>query len=104
MSARQVRIRELPADHVRFLRALRLIGDMDLKQATQLSSYLRGVSNPVVTAGLQPDVAEHIADALREAGASVVVEDCSIDTPMLCCPPANEKFVWSLFRGILKAD
>lgn len=104
MNSRQIEIHQLPSDHVEFLRALRLVADMGLKQATSLASYLRTVQNPVLAAGLQPDVAEHIADTLRDAGAEVVVADCSIDTPMLCCPPADEKFVWSLFRGVLKAD
>lgn len=104
MSTRQIRIRALPSDHVEFLRALRLIGNMGLKQATSLASHLRKVRDPVVAAGLDAEVAEHIAEALRDTGAEIAVEDCSINTPMLCFPPANEKYAWSLFRGVLRVQ
>lgn len=101
--ATQVRMTKLPGDRIRLLRALRLVGNLGLQPAVELADYLAKVPNSVVAAGLEPGIAVHIASELRKAGAEVAVEDSSVDTPMLCCPSANEKFEWSFLRRIKKA-
>jgi ribosomal protein L7/L12 len=103
MSTKQIRVSEVPADRVKFIRALRLVGNMALKQANDLAIHLHRFRNCVVVAGIGDEAAQHIATELRAAGADVVVEECSIDTPMLCCPPAAVRFVWSRFQLIKKA-
>lgn len=103
MSTQQIRISQVPSDRVQFTRALRLIGQMGLKQATELAVHLDRFRHSVVVAGVDPVVAAHIADVLRSAGAEVVVEECSIATPMLCFPTVNARYRWGAFRLIKKA-
>lgn len=90
----------MPSDRIQFLRALRLVGNLALKPAVELADYLGKVPNSVVAAGLQPEVAAHIASELRKAGAVVAIEASASDTPMLCCPAANEKYEWSFLRRV----
>lgn len=104
MSTQQIRISKVPSDRVRFVRALRLIGGRaGLKRASDLAIHLERFRRSVVVAGIEPAVAAHIADELRNAGAEVIVEECSISTPMLCSPQVNEKYRWGAFRLIRKA-
>jgi ribosomal protein L7/L12 len=102
MSKQQVRIDSTPGDRPRFVKALRLIGNLSLKDASDLAIHLENFRHSVVVAGIEPEVAAHIADALRRAGAEVAVEDCSIKTPMLCRPDVNQKYEWHPFRLIRK--
>lgn len=92
-----------PSDRIKFLRALRLVGNLGLKPAVDLADYLDNFRNSVVAAGLEPEVAAHIANELRSAGAQISIEPSSVDTPMLCCPSANKKFVWSFLRRVKRA-
>lgn len=103
MSTQQIRISRVPSDRVQFTRALRLIGQMGLKQATELAVHLDRFRNSVVVAGIEPAVAAHIADVLTNAGAEVAVEECSDTTPMLCSPTVNARYKWGAFRSIKKA-
>jgi hypothetical protein len=104
MATQQIRISKVPGDRVRFVKALRLIGGRSsLKHASDLAIHLERFQPSIIVAGIDPDVAAHIADELRHAGAEVTVEDCSINTPMLCSPDVNEKYSWRAFRLIRKA-
>jgi hypothetical protein len=102
----QIRFLELPTDHVALVRALRLVGNLNLKQADDLSRHLDRFRKSVVVAGIDESTAGHIAAALRDAGAEVAVEPSSVDTPMLCAPMANARFSWRRwgpFRIVRKA-
>jgi len=103
MSTQQIRVSKVPEDRVQFIKALRLVGQLGLKQATDLAIYLDRFRHSVIAAGMEPDVAAHIADVLKSAGADVVLEDCSINTPMLCYPAVNTRYAWGAFRLIRKA-
>jgi hypothetical protein len=82
--------------------AARLIGRLGLKEASDLVRHLEEFSRAIIVAGVEYDVAEHIAGILREAGAAVVLELSSIDTPMLCAPEVNAKYTWGAFRSFKK--
>ncbi|PKY10783.1 hypothetical protein B1757_07435 [Acidithiobacillus marinus] len=104
MCKKQIRITSPIADRTQFVRALRLIGgDLDLKSAVSLAIYLDNHCNTVIAAGLDHEVAEHIANELRSGGTEALVESSVIDTPMRCCPSANEKFSWSFPRHIRRS-
>jgi hypothetical protein len=94
MTRYQIRLRELPADRVALVRALRLVGNLSLKQADDLARHLERFRKSVLVAGIEESTANHIAAALREAGAEVAVEPSSVDTPMLCTPMVNARFSW----------
>jgi hypothetical protein len=107
MNKYQVRLRELPADRVAFLRSLRLVGNLGLKQADDLARHLDRFRKSVLVAGVEESTAGHIASSLIEAGAEVDVEISSVDSPMLCTPTVNDKFRWQgwgPFRLIRKAS
>lgn len=103
MSKQQVRIKRVPEDRPRLARALRLVGRMSLRQAQDLAIHLARFQNSIVVAGVDSSVAEHVANVLQGSGAEVDVEECSIDTPMLCSPEVNARYQWGAFRTIRKA-
>ena len=94
MSKFQIRLRNISADDVAQVRALRLIGSPNLRQAHDLAKHLARHSNSVVVAGIDAAVADHMAAALNDAGAEAVIEDSSLATPMVCTPTANARFTW----------
>lgn len=103
MSKEQIRVSHVPSDRVPFIKALRLVGQLGLKQANDLAVHLERFRNSVLVAGIDPAVAGHVSEVLRASGAEVVVEPCSINTPMLCSPAANAKYQWGRFRLVKKA-
>jgi hypothetical protein len=107
MNKYQIRLREFPADRVALVRALRLVGNLNLKHADDLARHLENHRRSVVVAGVDESTAGHIAAALRDAGSEVAIEPSSVDTPMLCSPVVNSKFSWrgwGPFRVVRKAS
>lgn len=104
MAKHQVRITQIPSDRVQFIKALRLVGQLSLKQANDLANHMARFRDSVLIAGIEPSVADHLSEILRQSGAEVLVEECSIETPMLCCPTANTKFQWTAFRTLKKVS
>jgi hypothetical protein len=102
----QIRLSELPTDRIALVRALRLVGNLGLKQANDLALHVGRFPQSVLVAGVDESTAGHIAAAFKDVGAEVAVEPSSIDTPMLCTPMVNAKFSWrgwGPFRLIRKA-
>jgi hypothetical protein len=104
MSKHQIRVNKVPANRTNFIKTLRLAGRLELMQALELTVHLERYGHSILVAGIDLLVAEHLAEALRETGAEVDVQDCSIQTPMLCVPKVNAKYVWGAFRSIRKAS
>ena len=107
MNKYQIRLRELPPDRIAFLRSLRLVGNLGLRQADDLARHLDRFRHSVLVAGVEQGTADHIAASLIDAGAKVEVETSSVDSPMLCTPTVNDKFRWGgwgPFRLIRKAS
>jgi hypothetical protein len=104
MSKHQICVHKLPSDRAKFIKNLRLAGRLKLKQALDLTRHLDRFGHSILVAGIDLPVAEHLAGALREAGAEVDVQDSSVKTPMLCVPQVNAKYVWGAFHGIWKAS
>lgn len=102
MSRHQIRVDDLPTDRNRMISAARLIGRLGLTEASDLVRHLEECGPSVVVAGIEQDVADHIAGVLREAGATVSIESSSIATPMLCAPAVNAKYTWGAFRSFKK--
>jgi hypothetical protein len=102
MSKYQIRVDSLPTDRTKMISAARLIGHMGLTEASNLVRHLEEFNQSLVVAGVEQDVADHIAGVLREAGASISIECSSINTPMLCAPEVNAKYTWGAFRSFKK--
>ena len=95
MNKYQVRIRRISGNDVAHVRALRLIGSLNLRQAYDLAKHLDRHPNSVVVAGVDEPVANHLAAAFNAAGAEALIEASSLGTPMVCAPTANVKFKWT---------
>jgi hypothetical protein len=104
MSKHQICVNKVPADRTNFIKTLRLAGRLELKQALDLTVHLERYGHSILVAGIDLPVAEHLAEALRETGAEVDVQVSSIQTPMLCVPQVNARYVWGAFRSIRKAS
>lgn len=63
------------------IKALRVAGKLPLTRSHRLYRYLCRAADPVLVAGADEAVAEHIARELRESGAAVTHRACSMSTP-----------------------
>lgn len=99
MAKYQVKILSVGMEVVPRIKTLRLLADLGLAEAKRLSDYLSETAPCVLVAGVDREVAVHAATLLREAGAEAEVEKSSIDSPMLLCPEANQRYRWSWLSG-----
>lgn len=99
MTKHQVRVQSLPNNVVPLVKSLRLVADLGLRDAKELSEYLTTSLPCVLVAGINHDVAEHIISLLQEAGAAAVMEESSLSQPMLLCPEANQRYRWHWASG-----
>jgi hypothetical protein len=104
MSRHQICVNRVPADRANFIKTLCLAERLELKQALDLTVHLERYGHSILVAGIDLPVAEHLAKALRETGAAVDVQVSSIQTPMLCVPQVNARYVWGAFRDIRQAS
>ena len=99
MSKFQVRVTSAGSKVVPLVKTLRIVADLGLGEAKGLSDYLRDHAPCVLVAGVSREVADHASGVLREAGSDVVVEESSLDAPMLLCPEADQRYRWSWLAG-----
>jgi hypothetical protein len=99
MTRFQVRVTAAGSKVVRLVKTLRLVADLGLGDAKNLSDFLRDHAPCVLVAGVDREVADHAADLLREAGATVEVEPSAAEVPMLLCPEANQRYRWHWLSG-----
>ncbi len=99
MAKYQVRVLSTGDATVAMIKSLRIIADLGLKTAKDLSDYLSNAAPCVLVSGIEQKVAEHAAGLLTDAGAKVAVESSGLDTPMLLCPQANQEYQWSVLFG-----
>lgn len=95
----QVKVQSLPDKVVPLVKSLRLVADLGLREAKELSDYLSASLPRLLVAGVDQDVAQHISHLLQEAGAAVSVEESSLSEPMLLYPQANQRYQWHWFSG-----
>ena len=99
MGTFQVDVKGPSEDRVAFVKALRTVGGISLKRATEIAVHLDRFRNSTLVAGVEQGTAEHIAKALGASGAVVVVRESTVGTPMMCCPEAAQRYDWgSLHR------
>jgi ribosomal protein L7/L12 len=99
MSKFQVRVVSPGLKIVPLVKTMRLVADLGLADAKGLSDYLRDHTPCVMVAGVSREVADHVAGMLREAGAEAEVEGSSLESPMLLCPEADQRYRWSWLGG-----
>jgi ribosomal protein L7/L12 len=95
VSKYEVVVTAVPDKIVPLVKSLRLLADLGLKDAKELTDYLSANSPCVLVAGIDREVADHVATLLREAGASTAVGESSLSSPMLLCPQANHRYRWN---------
>jgi hypothetical protein len=91
-----VTIESLPESRIAYIKCLRQTAGLGLKQASDMANEPAPVD---LVAGVDSDVAEHLAQLLRGAGATVQVKDSLILTPMLLWPGANRKYSKHWLKG-----
>lgn len=84
---------------VPLIKSLRVIGNLGLKNAKELAEFMSATSSCMLVAGIDRDVAEHVVKLLQDVGATAVVEESTIEVPLLLCPEANQKHRWSWLGG-----
>lgn len=99
MSKFQVRVVSVGSESVLLVKMLRLVADIGLLEAKGLSEYLRNHTPCVLVVGVSQEVADYAAALLRETGAEVVVEESSLEVPMLLFPKADQRYRWNWFGG-----
>jgi hypothetical protein len=87
-------------------KALRMVAGLGRLDARRLSRYLLKVNDSteelvhlpcVLVAGIDRETANHVAGLVRQAGATVSVEESTAQQPMLLCPRANQRYRWDDF-------
>ena len=89
-------------------KTLRIVAGLSFGHSRALYRYLlatddrqeRFIHLPcVLIAGVTGEVAEHAANLLRDAGATVTVEESTIPNPMLPSPRAGHRYQWNWLIG-----
>jgi ribosomal protein L7/L12 len=102
MTKYQVNVKAPAEDRMAFIKALRTVAGISLKRAADLSVHFGRFRNSTLVAGLGKAAAEHIAETLIASGARVAVLESPLDTPMMCCPEADQKFKWGRLRTLVR--
>lgn len=100
MTKYQIEINKVAENQTKYLKALRLIGNIDLGEAKDLAEHTKRFKDMIVVAGVDKKVAQHIAQQLEDAGAKVSIKESSIEHPMTWEPRVNIKYVWTSLRTI----
>ncbi len=90
-------------DRIVFVKALRTVGEISLKRASDIAVYLDRFRNSTVVAGVEQRTAEHIAATLVASGAAVVIRESTVSSPTICCPEANHRYAWGGMRKMARA-
>lgn len=98
----QIRLERAAEDEQDMIKALRVVGKLPLTRAHRVYRYLCSAADPVIVAGVSQAVAEHVARELRESGAAVRIEPCSLSTPMVVEPKASDIYAWTPGRSLRK--
>jgi ribosomal protein L7/L12 len=103
MGTFQVDVVSPSADRIAFVKALRTIGEISLKRASDIANHLDRFRNSTVVAGVEQRTAEHIAATLVASGSTVVVRESTVSSPTICCPEANHRYEWGGMRRMARA-
>ncbi len=104
MATYQVDVTSISKDRTPFIKALRTVGGISLKRASEIAIHLDRFRNSTLVAGVEKRTAEHIAKSLDASGAVAVVRESSVVTPMMLSPEANHRYEWSKLRTIKRVS
>ena len=106
MNKYQITVTTVPDNIVPFVKSLRLVANLRLKDANDLADFMRSNRSEsyVLLAGVDQEVADHVAVLIHKAGGNAEVARSSIAAPMLLCPKAKEKYAWHWFRGPTRTE
>lgn len=101
MDRYQVELADFPGDRIVFVKALRIVGKVSLLDATHIYVHASNAKGTVLAAGIDKQVADHIAATFIDVGMKVLVKPSSIKTPMICRPQANSAYQWGALRSLV---
>ncbi len=99
MSKFQIRVISIGSNEALIVRTIRLVTDLGAFDSALVFAYLRDRAPCILVAGVNGEVAEYAAKLLREAGAEVVVEASSLESPTVLRPQVDRRYRWHWFRG-----
>lgn len=96
----EVVITSVSTDKFALMKALRIVANLELRQASALTALIETSGNIVLAAGIDQSIAEHISTLLQNTGATATIRESSITVPMLCFPDVNKKYKEGAIFGI----
>jgi hypothetical protein len=97
----QVKIESVPNDVIPILKPLRVIGNIDLKQANDLAEYLSKNAPCLLVAGIDQKTANHVVDLLQAAKVKTAIEESVIEHPMFLHPDSERRYFWHGIKGVV---
>jgi hypothetical protein len=98
MNTFQVDVSKLPVARVGAIKALRVAGKTTLATADRLHQWLAQRGAGTVLAGVEREVADHVAGVLRASGLAAEVSASSVRTPLVFAPLGHRRFRWQGLR------
>ena len=102
MSNFQVNVIKAGSNQTDLIKALRVIAELELKEAKGLAMRL-AKSGSTLVAGVDEKTAKHIAGLLEEAGATASVEPSNVSAPLFLRPEVDGRYQWSRLKGRVPA-
>jgi len=84
---------------ISLIKSLRTIANLDLKDAKDIAEFIVSNTPCILVAGIDRDVADHVASLLLNEGATATVEESSLTVPLFLCPQANRRYQSSWLGG-----
>jgi ribosomal protein L7/L12 len=92
------------ADQTELVKQLRVIGALELAEAKAVAAFARQNEPCTLAAGLDREVADHVAGLLAEAGAKSAIMASSATAPQFLSLAVNGRYVWSRLHGRVAAE
>lgn len=100
MQRYQVDISRNEMESVKVIKALRIIGGMSLKKATEVFAYISMHKTATVAAGLSKPVAERIVEQLVAQRITAQIGASSVSSPMLLETRVEKLFEWTRMKSL----
>lgn len=100
MSTHSVMIQKMPANHVDLVGAMREVGGLSFREASELVVYLKSALPCLILAGVDEAKALSAVDQIKRAGGEAIIQASDIKHPMLLCPSVAKIFTFSRIWGV----
>lgn len=81
------------------VRAIRTVGDLESWTSAVLVEDIRKSLPCLFIVGIDKEIADHIIETFNTYNIKTIIEESTIDRPMIFFPQAGKKFKWSNIFG-----